>query len=308
MSAATMTFALFFEDAQIGAWARERTHALADKHPARVIVFDAARPLGEGGDDRSTERGEWIEMGALGASDHELAAALRANALSEAPIVLAWIANGLVSDARFGALAAIATTVICSTSVIDVGASGLHDLCAFRDAHPEIVVQDIAYLRLAAWQDLIAGFFDEPELVEELSRIERVELAAGSDPEMYYLLGWIASRLGWAPCAPTQFCNREGAIVEFSLVREGAPRRLERVVLASANARFSAEVHADDPGAVCLRVEGAHARGERCAPLHSLDIATLVERAILMRRRDDIFDQALRMAKHLIERAESATA
>ncbi len=304
MKAATMTFVLFFEDASVGAWVRERTHALAEKHPSRVVIFDATRPLGEDRVEPSTARGEWIEMGVRGASEHELAAALRALALPEAPIVLAWIANGLASDPRFGALAEIATTVICSTSVIDTGTTALRELCAFMESRPAIAVQDLAYLRLAAWQDLIAGFFDDPALADELGRIRRVEIAAGSASEMYYVLGWLASRLGWTPCAADRLCNREGAEISFSLAFEGAPRRLERVALAGATTRCLAEVHAQDPNAVCLRVEGRRTHAERCAPLHSFDVASLVERAILTRGRDPIFIDALQTARHLIERQE----
>ncbi len=297
--AATMTFVLFYEDAGVSTWARERTQALAAKHPSRVLVLDATRPPVH--EDAPATPGAWVELGAQGATEHELVARVRAIALPEAPIVLAWIAKGLASDPRFVALAHIATTVVCSTSVIDTGTSGLADLCAFARSHPEIPVQDIAYLRLGAWQDVVASFFDEPQVQGDLQALRRVELAAGSQPEMYYVLGWLASRLCWTPAGPTHLTNDHGAPIDIALACEGVPRRLERIVLTSANARYSAAVHPEDPNAISLQIERPPERIVRYAPLHSLDIASLVERAILMAHRDDVFAASLHAASHLID-------
>jgi hypothetical protein len=86
------------------------------------------------------------------------------------------------------------------------------------------------------------------------------------------------------------------------MVHEGPPRRLSRVELKSATTTFTAEVHPDDDGVVCLSVSGAKSRDRGCAPLHTLDIASLVERAILTNGRDDVFIEALTMAKHILER------
>ena len=301
MTASTMTFVLFFQDGFVAGWASERTRAVADKHPSRVIVFDATKDATSSRVEPPA-RGEWIEIGAKDCDQHELAAALATLELPEAPVVLTWIAGGLSTDARFATLAKMAGTVIVSSSVITTDGSGLADLTAFIDRFPEIPVQDISYLRLAAWQEVVAEFFDDPELLPELEGVREVEVMAGSDPEMYYLLGWLASRLAWTPVGRGSLTNASGATVAFSMVRDGPPRRLSRVVLKSAKSSYIAEVHPQDDAAICLRVEGAHARDERCAPMHSVDIASLVERAILVTGRDEVFIESLAMAKHIMER------
>lgn len=302
MKAATMTLVIFLENSAIAPWVTQRTHAIADKHPSRVLMFDGTKNEGDQHAEPSMVRGEWVDVGVKGSSAEELAGALSLLALPEAPIVLAWIATEIEHDQRFVALATIADTVVVSTSVLQTDASALRDLIAFVQHHPEIVVQDVAYLRLASWQELIAEFFDEPEFLDELARLCEVHVIGGSDAEMYYLLGWLASRLGWTPCAPDQFCNAGGDIIRFTLQREGTARRLSSVVLKSKDVSFAASVVDNDPDAVCLQVSGAKERDVRCTPLHTVDIASLIERAILTNAQDEIFMQSLAMAKLVLER------
>jgi hypothetical protein len=161
-------------------------------------------------------------------------------------------------------------------------------------------VQDLAYLRLASWQDLIASFFDDDAFASELSAVKSIELTGGSASEMYYFLGWLASRLHWTPCTEDEFCNREGRIVSFIMHQEGTPRRLSRILLRSAHAEFQMDMLPEEPPAVCLQIRGEMSRPQRYAPLQSLDIATLVERGILTTRRDPVFSASLESVKHII--------
>ena len=301
MRTSTMTFAIFFGDGEGADWVRERTRALAEKHPSRVIVFDANKPEDQRTVEPSKIRGEWIEIGVHGAQPGELDAALAQLELPDAPVVLLWIAEALSSDERFLTLVRRADTTICSTSVARADERPLLDLTTFVEQHPEIMIQDVAYIRLIAWQELIAAFFDEPSCRAELLALRNVEIAAGSDAEMYYLLGWLASRLGWNPIDAQNFAA-PGGKVRYTMTREGAPRRLSKIVLASQHATFSASVYPNDAGAVCLEVTGSTACPTRCAPLHTVDLASLVERAILTRTQDPVFMESLAMAKRIIER------
>ena len=302
MNTATMTFVVFFEDQGLAGWVRERAKVVGDKHPSRVIILDGTQPVGEQHAEPSTKRGEWLEIGVARSEAPALSAAVSMLALNEAPIVLTWIARALPSDVRFPTLAARAQTVIVSSSVLDNGIEPLCDLIDFVEAHPEIDVKDIAYLRLATWQELIADFFDEPPFRKELDNLRRVEITAGSDAEAYYLLGWLASRLEWSPCGKNEFCNRNKEIIDFEIRRGSQPRRVDKVVLRSPGTTFAAEVFQEDPNAVCIEVAGARSRPRRCAPLFGLDIASLVERAILARSRDQVYAETLTLAKQLIER------
>jgi 6-phosphogluconolactonase len=299
---ATMTFVLFVDDPEVASWARERTRAIADKHPSRVIIFDATQRPGQHNVDTSHARGEWIEVGAGQSRGEELAGALGSLELPEAPLVLAWIAANLSRDPRFPVMAQHADTVICGTSAINPDTSQLRDLIAYTEGCPECEIRDVAYLRLGPWQELVAELFDEPQFANEIGNIRSVEVTCGSDAEMYYLLGWLASRLGWSPAAPNQFSNVSGNLVRFDLARRGEPRRLQRVALATQNLSFVAETVANDPSVARLSITGSDRPHERFAPVRSLDIASLVERAILTQHRDEMFRESLSMAKHILER------
>lgn len=297
----TMTFAIFFGEGEGADWVRGRTRALAEKHPSRVVVFDASKDEDDRVVEPANKRGEWIELGVRGASPAELEGALTQLELPDAPVVLLWIAEALSADERFLTLAPHADTTICSTSVARTDERPLRDLCLFVEQHPDILIQDVAYLRLVAWQELIAEFFDEPECRHELLSLRSVEVTAGSDAEMYYLLGWLASRLGWTPRGAQTF-HAPGGDVRYTMIHDGPPRRMTKVVLASENASFSASVDPQDQSAICLDVTGSTACPSRWAPLHTVDLASLVERAIFARTRDSVFVESLAMAKAIIER------
>lgn len=294
--AATMTFVVYFNDAGIAGWVRDRARLVGKKHPSRIIVLDgtpAATPDTSAND-------EWMEIGASGYDAAALHRALATHALREAPIVLAWIAANVGSDERFTELAKCAQTVICSSSVIDTGSEAICALIDFAHAHPDIDVQDLAYLRLNAWQDLIADFFDDKRLLEDLFQLRNVEITAGSHAEAYYLLGWLASRLGWSACGKGQMCNRSQETITFTIHRAGGPRRVSRIALMTDSTTYLAEVLADEEDVARVEVTGAHAAPARVIPLHGLDIASLVGRAIVT-HRDEVFHHTLAMTKQLID-------
>lgn len=298
-STATMTFVLYFDDANVSGWVRERTRMVTSKHPSRVLIFDATQEYTH----HNGELSDWIELGSKGRSPSEMTGDLQQLGLPEAPVVLTWIAAKVSGDDRFTALAKMAHTVIVSSSVINTDTTSLCDLVGFVEAHPDVMVQDISYLRLSAWQEFVAEFFDEAHFADELDKIQHIELSAGSDSEMYYLLGWLASRLAWTPAGHHAFRTTNGRTVGYTLRHEGPPRRLSRIALRSDDVTFSAAVHDTDDTAVSLNVTGTKSRDERAAPLHTLDIASLVERAILINGRDEVFIETLAMTKHLIERS-----
>lgn len=295
---ATMTFVVYFDDDAISGWVRERARLVSDKHPSRVIVFDGTKRPSSGGEGSGPQ--EWVELGARDSDANALSSALSAYALAEAPIVLAWIASTVKTDVRFSVLAARAQTVICSSSVTDIGAESVRELIRFVESHPEIDVQDLAYVRLLPWQSVVAELFDDPHWLQDLFRIRHVDITAGSYAEAYYLLAWLASRLQWSNCAKGRMCNRAGEIVTFTITRDGMPRRVERIRIATDGTTYEVHAMADDPDVACVTVSGHQGRESRFVPLIGLDIASLVARAVLT-HNDPVFRQTLKMAKTIID-------
>jgi hypothetical protein len=80
---------------------------------------------------------------------------------------------------------------------------GLSDLMKRKKA--SCAITDLNWMRQKPWRELVAQFFDDPNLLPFLAGLDRVtiEYAAGAadapiDPAQAYLFaGWLASRLGW---------------------------------------------------------------------------------------------------------------
>ncbi|MBV8116591.1 MAG: glucose-6-phosphate dehydrogenase assembly protein OpcA [Candidatus Eremiobacteraeota bacterium] len=309
MDVALMTLVAFFEDAAIGSWLRDRIHSLAVKHPSRVILLDAtqaetAHQVGSVTCDRHAEclktRGEWMELGVAGSDPATLRSVITTLALPQVPVVMIWASATIGQDPRFAEVASLARTIVYNSSALGTDEGALCQLVEFVHAHPDIVISDLAYLRLAPWQESIALFFDAKAVIRELFDLRRVEISSGSSAEAYYLLGWLASRLEWKSCAANRFCNRFGTEIEFALTHDGPPRRIARVALHSSHSDFIAELKPDDPNAIVLTVTGAAAQPERCHPMVDLGTAALIERAILMGNKDRVFHDTLRAASDIL--------
>jgi glucose-6-phosphate dehydrogenase assembly protein OpcA len=298
MNVATMTVVVFFDETGVGDWARDRTKALSAKHPSRVIVLD-----GTAADElRHVGSGDWIELGVKESSAEMLRSAVTTLSLPEAPVVLIWVAQGIGDDPRFATLSARMRTVVYNSSVLGDDDNALRELITFVKSHPNVSISDLAYLRLAPWQESVALFFDGKDVIRELFDLRRVEITCGSDSEAYYMLGWLASRLEWTPCSGDAFCNRFGTQIDFRIVREGRARRIRRVALASSQTQFTAEVDGEAAEAIVLTVGGAQHHPSRCRPINNIDIATLVERAILTGHSDRVFVESLLAAGEILAR------
>lgn len=293
---ATMSLVVFVEDARLGAWARERAQGLAARHSSSVLVFDAAEGGGERNDDA------WREIDVRGSSPDELEQLAAAHLPSELPRVLLWVAPMTASDARFMRLGPEMRGILLDSSRVRDDAAALRDLVLLREREPSMTsIHDLAYLRLAPWQEVVAEFFDGRAFVDDLFDLRSVRVSSGSDAEGYYLLGWLATRLGWEPGEGCTFRPRGSTReIAYAIVREGQARRVKRVALASNATQFVAELCNGDNAAVSLAVTGAKERPPRVEPLHDVDIASLLERAVLQEQPDPVFFDALEYAGKLL--------
>lgn len=299
VTVATMTIVVYFEDPAIGALARDRIRTLVTKHPSRVIVLDGTLEECE----HRVEGDDWVELGVKGAGPQTLRSAVDVLRLDEAPLTLCWIAPGIAGDPRFAALCDGVQTIVYNSSLLDGGHAALCELAAYVERHPSLPIADIAYLRIAPWQESVAIFFDGKDL-DELADLQRVEIACGSEPEGYYLLGWLASRLGWTPHAAGALRNANGGRVEFQIRREGDPRRIRSIALHSSRSAYAA---AADDGAetIVMSVSGSSRHPQRYRPIRNPGIAALVERAILQGRSDRIFAESLAAAGAILGCSEA---
>lgn len=267
--AATMTFVVYVDDASILAEAEQRAEALIAKHPARLVMVDASGPHG---------------------TPEELQSATHAQIVPDVPTVLFWAGKESVRDPNFFSLNELADVLVLDSSRGSGDIESLRQLMEYFSAGRRTKVQDLAYLRLAPWQEMIATFFDDPELADDLGKIASVEITAGSPAEQYYLLGWLASRLNWTPGSVT-----------VALHAKGKPRRIYEVALASAGSTYRAKLEEPKGPVVCLTVEGEHAREQHCETLHDVAIVALVEQAILRPGTSDVYRATLDAARAFLE-------
>jgi glucose-6-phosphate dehydrogenase assembly protein OpcA len=221
-------------------------------------------------------------------------------AKTSVPTILWWSGLREESAPIFYALLPLVNTLLFDSSGGVADESTVRRLATFHAQHPHVVLRDLAWLRLRPWQDMIANFFDEPAVTDDVFTIRRLFVRSGSDAEAFYLGGWLASRLGWKATGRDAFTDLNGATIGFERVREGEVRRVHSICLDSETSWYHAEV-TEDPGVVRMWVEGKHAREPRLFPLAAMDNASLLERAILEGvTADEVYETALNSVATLL--------
>jgi glucose-6-phosphate dehydrogenase assembly protein OpcA len=198
-------------------------------------VSGVCTPGGAGGDLLCSERVALVARGAVSA---RLPSVIGALTVTDVPTTLVWLGTVHADDPVFAALAADATRIVLDASRGSL--AGLADVVYWLRARAPAVrpgVADLAWVRLAPWQELCARVFDEPRLRSLAERVTGLTIVqdgtAGAvlGPQGTLLLGWLATRLGWrAPPRPEtrqplaaklRLVRRDGDAIAVSLRSEG---------------------------------------------------------------------------------------
>ncbi len=307
-STSTLNFIVWIDDPARRAWILERAAMLAEKHPSFALILDNTGDCGEGATVTTQARaesefavqGERVEIDVSCFDAPAIAAFVEALRGSGVPTLLWWSGMKVGSRPVFDALLPFADTLLVDSAGSVGDERGIRSLVAFHGEHPEVVLRDLAWLRLRPWLDMIANFFDDPQLTRELFGIRGLTVASGSAAEALYLAGWLASALGWTATGQNAFSDLEGHAIGFTREQQGALRRVHSVRLDSETTRYYGEVTADDEKVVRVWAEGANASEARLFPLQAIDNASLLERAVLETGTDDLFETALRIVGTLV--------
>jgi len=166
--------------------------------PLRGAVSGVCAPSADGHGPVCSER---IRLDATGSVCARVASAVEALLVPEIPTTLVWLGPVHVDDAVFTSMAENAQRVILDSEYTTAGSLlELERWSRAEAGRPELA--DMAWTRIAPWQDLCARFFDDPR-TEHASAITRVTLNQASESgarlgsEGALLLGWLATRLGW---------------------------------------------------------------------------------------------------------------
>jgi glucose-6-phosphate dehydrogenase assembly protein OpcA len=191
---------------------------------------------------------ERVRLTATGSTCARVASAVEALRVPEIPTTLVWLGRVHVDDPVFVSLAADAQRVVLDTEYTSLGS--LMKLATWsRDEANRPRVADLAWTRLAVWQELCARFFDDPNMREHASKVTRLGLRQASEPgtrlgsEGALLLGWLATRLGWRLQrlgGATRFRRPDGGQVTMTLT--AVPRPQEVAPSALAGVTIESEV------------------------------------------------------------------
>jgi glucose-6-phosphate dehydrogenase assembly protein OpcA len=308
-STSTLNLVVWIDDPGRRDWIVERAGRLADKHPSFTLILDHtgeragdATVSAQARDDQAqtTARGERVDIDVAGADTATIESYVNALCATGVPTVLWWSGARIESRPIFEALLPHAEMLLVDSSGALRDESAIARLVAFHRTHRDVVLRDLAWLRLGPWQDMIAAFFDDPKLREELFSIRRLYVASGSASEALYLGGWLATRLGWTATGREHLVDRSGKPVALVREREGEIRRIQSICLDSETSWYHGEVTAD-PKVVKVWSEGEIAREPRLFPLRAIDNTSLLERAILESGTDELFEQTLRTLEMLLD-------
>jgi len=291
----TINFLVVIDDDAQRQWVLDRVALIDDKHPARTIVLDT---LSSG--DNAKINHDRIEIASGGMQPEDVRSLVQGLMIPEIPSVLWWTGDEIADQPLFDPLIDIVDALVIDSSGSRTDDRTIRDLSKFSARRPTVALRDLAWMRLRPWQDMIAHFFDDPNLMEELFAIRKLEIVSGSEAEALYLGGWLASRLGWVACAHDEFCDRDGAPIPFTHRREGAGRRVRSVSVETGLSRYFAALTPSDEGVVSVGVTGDRSRPDRLVPLQSIDNASLIERAILEPPADEVFETALHMVGKIL--------
>jgi glucose-6-phosphate dehydrogenase assembly protein OpcA len=240
---------------------------------------------------------------------------------TDVPTTLVWLGRVHTDDPTFAPLAANADRI-----VLDAAHGSLASLAHVvrwaaaraRGERPGIV--DLAWTRLAPWQELCARMFDEPRLRELASRVTRVGIVQASPAgapigsEAGLLLGWLATRLGWKArslAGKLRLVRPNDGIVRIEL-RAGPALHAARDALLGLDVEASAAAltlrgtitrQEDDSDAAIWRLDvtsgGQLERIEQRVRLRASDAARLLAATLRRPRHDEALSESASWADEL---------
>lgn len=329
--------------------------SLGTRHPSRAIVLQADPAAG--GNPLDARIGTHCRNGDSGAGRvcfEQLALTVRGEAarhldgivtplmIHDLPTHVWWPHEPPFGDPIFDQLVELADRLVVNSSNFSDLLAGLRRLGVIRR---RAGVGDIAWERLAPWQELTAQFFDAPRFRRYLPNLSRLriqyavpdpssksgtmpghETVIGSaSPEAQAVLyaGWIATRLAWRRAQskePTTFggvrIGLEGRYEMVDLAIDPVPTNalppgeLLAVRLRAFGEAGSAEFIIDRPAdeaTIVTNADGMTALLRRI-PLAAESEADVLRRQLVLDQRDPIYEDALRAAGILLAAAREAAA
>jgi glucose-6-phosphate dehydrogenase assembly protein OpcA len=283
----------------------------------------------EGGRKICSER---ITLACRGNAAARAASAVEAFLVPEIPTALVWLGRVHVDDPIFEDLANDANRIVLDSEYTSI-ASVIHVVAWARKQRNAPEISDLAWTRIAVWQEMLARLFDNVDSRPLASKVTRVVLRQACDagarigPEAALILGWIGTRLGWKVtrlAGAVRFKREDGASVHVELNAVPRPKGVAPHALAAISVEAG-----DDPQSPTLRgtIERDLASGlteqegttadadviiwrsamtgapeiEQRIRLGANKAAKWLERTLHRPTRDPAFDESVAFAEHIVD-------
>ena len=207
---------------------------------------------------------ERVTLKVGGALCARVASCVDALCAADVPTTLVWPSRVRVEDPAFAPLAQGSYRVVLEAA--NGSLSSLAHVVTWARRRPRGErpgIAELAWTRLAPWQELCARMFDDPRtrrLATAVTRVRLVQASAGGaslGPEGALMLGWLATRLGWKASSlagKLRLLAADGAHIQVELVAG-------TLASAAPGALLAVEIDASGRG-VALRGEVARTGGE----------------------------------------------
>lgn len=215
-----LTLVVYTSDETSAARTMRAIGSLTTQHPSRSIVVTSQAKTTSGkpleayistktmAANGVTSYGEQVVLCATHSAAEHLAGSILPLIVSGLPSFLWWEGVPPWSAAHFEATLDGFDRFLVDSADMDQTERNLLMLDELvRRKKSSVAISDFNFARFGPWRELVAQFFDPPELRGYLNGVEQVtiEYAAGEEDgpvnpaQAYLFAGWLAARLGWRP-------------------------------------------------------------------------------------------------------------
>lgn len=310
--------------------------AIANQNPCRIISLfpiagedegvtaqvSAYCPINKSGQS-SLVCCEYISLKGTEAALERVGSLVSSLLISDLPRVLWWKATPSLDQELFQRLSKLCNQVIFDSSrfTVDTETELLKLETLVQDG---LLVADLNWRRLAAWQELTAEAFDPPERRAAIREVDRVviDYEKGNPAQALMFLGWLASRLGWEPVSRhkdddiyelqrIEFNAADGRHIEAELAAiptaevGEVPGDLVSLKLTSTNTNADCCTVLCSGTMGCMRMEAAggaqSCRINQVTPLNDQKAETLLSEQLQCLGEDVLYEDSMTVAAKIMQ-------
>jgi glucose-6-phosphate dehydrogenase assembly protein OpcA len=194
--------------------------AVCEQHPSRTLWLMADREAVEAKLDAYVSTrcrllgggvrqicGEQVTIEAAGGALETVGSAISPLLVPDVPVFLWWKDIPHYEDDLFNRMTAMSDRIVIDSAFFDHPYDDMRRLAQIiREREPLMTVSDLNWGRLTAWRMLMASFWDVPDYLPYLEKIDSITVEYDPPdvapdqiaPKALLVVGWLASRLGWS--------------------------------------------------------------------------------------------------------------